>query len=178
MADICYCLKKKRMKFAKMTRPKWPDCGEIHSPDIRFRRNIQRFCLWKDSTETERKKSAEIKKRIEAVKKVRSESTHEPTQKLAETPYLFGEIRQTDPPYLLIPKVSSETRRFIPMGYVEPSVICKDSAFMIPNATIYDFGLLTSTFHNAWMRSVGGVWKAITTIPLELFITISRFLLA
>jgi len=79
---------------------------------------------------------------------------------LAETPYLFGEIRPTDPPYLLIPKVSSETRRFIPMGYVEPSVICKDSAFMIPNATIYDFGLLTSTFHNAWMRSVGGRLKS------------------
>ena len=91
---------------------------------------------------------------------MRSESPREATQKLAETPYLFGEIRQTNQPYLLIPKVSSETRRFIPMGCVDANVICKDSSFMIPNATFYDFGLLTSTMHNAWMRSVCGRLKS------------------
>ncbi len=126
-----------------------------------FINNIPRYCLWlKDSTGTDRAKSPEIKKRTEAIRKMRSESPREATQKLAETPYLFGEIRQTNQPYLLIPKVSSETRRFIPMGYVDANVICKDSSFMIPNATFYDFGLLTSTMHNAWMRSVCGRLKS------------------
>ena len=126
-----------------------------------FINNLPRFCLWlKNSTGTDRTKSAEIKKRMDAIKKMRSESTREATQKLAETPYLFGEIRQTDKPYLLIPRVSSEQRKFVPIGYFESSVICGDSNFMLPNASLYEFGLLCSTFHNAWMRTVCGRLKS------------------
>ncbi len=122
-----------------------------------FLNNLPRFCLWlKNSTGTDRTKSPEIKKRIEAIRKMRSESTREATQKLAETPYLFGEIRQTDQPYLLIPSVSSELRKFVPIGYFSADVIASNLVFMIPNASLYDFGLLSSTFHNAWMRAVCG----------------------
>ena len=122
-----------------------------------FINNLPRFCLWlKNSTGTDRTKSPEIKKRMEAVKKMRLASPKSPTQKLAETPYLFGEIRQTDQPYLLIPRVSSEQRKFVPIGYFESNVICGDANFMLPNASLYEFGLLCSTFHNAWMRAVCG----------------------
>jgi len=122
-----------------------------------FINNIPRYCLWlKDSTGNERMKSLEIKKRMEAIKKMRLASQKIPTQKLAETPYLFGEIRQTDQPYLLIPRVSSHLRKFVPIGYFESSVICGDANFMLPNASLYDFGLLCSTFHNAWIEVIAG----------------------
>jgi hypothetical protein len=90
---------------------------------------------------------------------MRLNSTREATQKLAETPYLFAETRQTDQPYLLILRVSSEQRKFVPLGYIGSDVICKDLAFMLLNASLYDFGLLSSTMHNAWMRAVCGRLK-------------------
>ncbi len=126
-----------------------------------FINNLPRFCLWlKESTGTDRTKSPEIKKRVEQVRKNRLESTREATQKLATTPYLFGEIRQTDKNYLAIPKVSSENRFYIPIGYLDAHVICGDKLFFIDDATIYDFGILTSHFHNAWMRAVAGRMKS------------------
>ncbi len=126
-----------------------------------FINNLPRYCLWlKDSTANDRLNSLEIKNRMEQVKTMRLASPKVPTQKLAETPYLFGEIRQTDQPYLLIPRVSSEQRKFIPIGYFEADVICGDANFMLPNASLYDFGLLSSSFHNAWMRTVCGRLKS------------------
>lgn len=126
-----------------------------------FINNLPRFCLWlKDSTTSDRLNSPEIKKRMELVKEMRLASQKLPTQKLAETPYLFGEIRQTEQPYLLIPRVSSETRRFIPIGYFAADVICGDANFMLPNASLFDFGMLCSTFHNAWVRAVCGRLKS------------------
>jgi len=126
-----------------------------------FINNKLRYCLWlKNSTANDRVKSSEINKRMEQIKEMRLSSTREATKKLADTPYLFGEIRQTDQPYLLIPRVSSENRKFIPIGYFDANVICGDSNFMLPNASLYDFGLLCSTFHNAWMRTVCGRLKS------------------
>ena len=126
-----------------------------------FINNLPRFCLWlKDSTGTDRTKSPEIKKRMEAVKKMRLASPKIPTQKLAETPYLFGEIRKSETRYLAMPIVSSENRRFIPIGYLDENIICGNKLFFIPDATLYDFGILTSHFHNAWMRAVAGRMKS------------------
>ncbi len=126
-----------------------------------FINNLPRYCLWlTDSTETDRKKSPEIKKRMEAVKKMRLASPKIPTQKLAETPYLFGEIRKSETRYLAMPIVSSENRRFIPIGYLDENIICGNKLFFIPDATLYDFGILTSHFHNAWMRTVAGRLKS------------------
>ncbi len=87
---------------------------------------------------------------------MRLASTDKETLKDAETPYLFQKIRQTDQPYLLIPSVSSELRKFVPIGYFSADVIASNLVFMIPNASLYEFGLLCSTFHNAWMRAVCG----------------------
>jgi len=126
-----------------------------------FINNVPRFCLWlKDSTAHDRLASPEIKRRMGLVKKMRLESPKLPTQKLSELTYLFGEIRQPSQPYLLIPSVSSETRKFIPIGYFSADVICGNANFMLPNATLYDFGILNSTFHNVWVRAVCGRLKS------------------
>ena len=126
-----------------------------------FIKNIPRYCLWlKDSTSEDRIKSPEIKRRMAAVVKMRSASTDKETLKDAGTPYLFQKIRQTDQPYLLIPSVSSEQRNFIPIGYFPASVIASNACFMLPNASLYYFGILCSTFHNAWMRTVCGRLKS------------------
>jgi len=105
-----------------------------------FINGMQRYCLWlKDSTVADRRASPEIQKRIEQVKIMRSASSKKATQKLAQTPYLFGEIRISNSRYLAIPKVSSENRFYIPIGYLEADTICGDKLFFIPDATLYDF---------------------------------------
>jgi type I restriction-modification system DNA methylase subunit len=124
-----------------------------------FINNIPRYCLWlKDSTVHDRANSPEIKKRVEKVRQMRLASKKIATQKLAEIPYLFGEIRQPScyKNYLAIPKVSSENRRFIPIGYLDSSVICGDKLFFVGTSSHFLFGILNSTMHNAWMRTVAG----------------------
>jgi len=119
-----------------------------------FINGIERYCLWlKDSTAQDRKLSPEIQRRMLSVKAMRQASTKIATQKLAETPYLFGEIRTSSTRYLAIPKVSSERRAFIPIGYLDADVICGDKLFFIPDASLFHFGVLTSHMHNAWMRT-------------------------
>ncbi|WP_101103466.1 class I SAM-dependent DNA methyltransferase [Macromonas bipunctata] len=126
-----------------------------------FLNNLPRYCLWlKDSTATDRRDSPEIRQRMAAVQAMRQASPKLPTQKLAEVPYLFGEIRQTAKPYLLIPSVSSENRKFVPIGYLTPDVIASNLVFMLPDATLYHFGVLCSTMHNAWLRTVCGRLKS------------------
>ena len=77
-------------------------------------------------------------------------------QKTANKPYLFTQNRQPETDYLLIPRVSSENRRYIPVGFMPPTVIASDAVVLINNATLYDFGLICSNVHNAWMRVVAG----------------------
>ena len=102
-----------------------------------------------------------IMSRIEANRQYRlNESTRPQTIKAAETPQLFGEIRQPKNGALVIPKVSSEDRRYIPISYIKPGIIINGSALMIPNATLYHFGVLSSNVHNAWMRAVAGRMKS------------------
>jgi len=126
-----------------------------------FINGIERYCLWlKDSTAQDRKLSPEIQRRMLSVKAMRLASTKIATQKLAETPYLFGEIRTSSTRYLAIPKVSSERRAFIPIGYLDADVICGDKLFFIPDASLFHFGVLTSHMHNAWMRTTCGRLKS------------------
>ncbi len=122
-----------------------------------FINKLERYCLWLvDSSEEERYASPEIARRIQAVRDMRLASTKAATKRLAELPHLFGEIRQTQKNYVVVPRHSSENRRFIPLGFFDASVICGDANSMIPNATQYEFGMLCSTMHNAWMRTVCG----------------------
>ena len=126
-----------------------------------FINGIPRYCLWLvDCADDDLKKSLELKNRIEKVRAMRLASPKLPTQKLAATPHLFGEVRISPSRYLAIPKVSSENRRFIPIGYLEPNTICGDKLFFTPNATHYHFGVITSSMHNAWMRTVAGRLKS------------------
>ncbi|MEZ4298417.1 MAG: type IIL restriction-modification enzyme MmeI [Polyangiaceae bacterium] len=120
-----------------------------------------KWCLWLVGAPPELvRASPSVKSRVEGVRKFRLSSGRAQTKKLADTPTLFGERRQPSSRYLLIPKVSSETRRYIPIGFLEPDIIATGSALIVSDATSYDFGILSSSMHNAWMRYVGGRMKS------------------
>ena len=123
-----------------------------------FINNKKRYCLWLvGANPGEIKRLMLIMKRIESVRKFRLASSKEATRKSAELPALFQEIRQPESGnYLLVPRVSSERRRYIPIGFINHDVIVNDSVQIIPNATLYHFGVLTSSVHMAWMRAVCG----------------------
>ncbi len=126
-----------------------------------FLNGTARWCLWLvGAPPALLRESPRLRARIEGVRKFRLSSDRPQTKKLAATPALFGEIRQPTSRYLLIPKVSSETRRYIPIGFLESTVIATGSALIVPRATLYDFGILSSAMHNAWMRYVGGSMKS------------------
>lgn len=117
----------------------------------------QRWCLWLgDCPPAELRKMPEALKRVEAVKKERLASKSAPTQKLAETPTRFHVENIPTSPYLIIPKVSSERRSFIPIGFEEPETFASDLVFIANQASYYDFGVFTSTMHMAWTRTVCG----------------------
>lgn len=122
----------------------------------------KRWCIWLDGVDPALYMNSKfIMGRIEANRRYRLyESTRPQTNKAADTPHLFGEIRQPENGALVIPKVSSEDRRYIPISYVKPGIIINGSALMIPNATLYHFGILSSNVHNAWMRTVCGRMKS------------------
>ena len=98
--------------------------------------------------------------RIDYIRDFRSSSKAEGTRKFAATPTLFCQIAQTDYPYIAVPKTSSERRRYLPMGFLPSTTIASDLLFMIPNASIYHFGVLESNVHMAWMRTVCGRLKS------------------
>ncbi len=126
-----------------------------------FINNKSRWCLWlKDISPSEIKQVPPILNAIKEVQKVRFESKREATKKLAETPYLFGEIRQPSGDYLVVPRHSTENRRYIPIGYMKKDIICGDANLLLENATLYNFGILTSNVHMAWMRVVAGRIKS------------------
>ena len=119
--------------------------------------NVVRYCLWlKGVSPAIYRKNAEIMRRLQAVREMRLKSSAAPTRALADSPYLFFSTPQTDNNYLCIPEVSSERRKYIPIGFMDKSIIASNKLLIIPNADIYYFGILTSNVHNAWMRAVCG----------------------
>lgn len=126
-----------------------------------FINNKKRFCLWlKDAEPSELKQMPLVLKRIEKVRDFRLQSKKPETRQRAETPTLFEFESVSKTNYLLIPRVSSENRKYIPIGFMPPEVIASDRNHIIPNATLYHFGVLTSIVHNAWMRAVCGRLKS------------------
>lgn len=122
-----------------------------------FINGFHRWCLWlKDVTPAELKGYPEILERLECVRKFRDESTRDNTRRMAAFPYLFAEERQPKSDFLLIPKVSSENRLYIPIGYMSKDDIITDKNFFVPNATHFHFGILTSLMHMTWMRYTCG----------------------
>ena len=121
----------------------------------------ERYCLWlKDVSPVRYINNSFIMNRINMVAETRRNSTRQSTVDLAATPSLFGEIRQPDSSYLLFPGVSSEKREYIPIGFLNKDVIASNAALIVPNATLYEFGVLTSSMHMTWMRYVCGRLKS------------------
>lgn len=126
-----------------------------------FMNNKKRYCLWLHNVApSDWRKIPPIIKAVEEVKKARENSSRKSTRDLAFKPYEFGEIRQPSTPYLLIPRVTSGNRKYIPMGYFSPDIIASDAVLILPNAEIYDFGILESNVHMEWMRTVAGRLKS------------------
>ena len=122
-----------------------------------FLHNTVRWCLWLVGiSPSEIKDVPPVFEAVNNVRDVRKSSSREATRKLSLTPTLFGEIRQPEDDYIIIPRHSSENRRYIPMGYMSKDVICGDTNCLLPHANLYYFGVLMSNVHNAWVRAVCG----------------------
>ena len=125
-----------------------------------FIRGNLRWCLWLgDITASELAERPECRRCIEAVREFRLSSRSEGTRKIASTPTRFHVENMPENNFILVPRHSSDRRRYIPIGFVSPESIAGDSTLLISPATLYHFGVLTSQFHNAWMRIVAGRLK-------------------
>ena len=126
-----------------------------------FINNTLRYCLWLQGVSpTIIKGFPPVLARVEKVRQNRLASLRQTTRELANLPMLFGEIRQPTIDYLAIPEVSSERRRFIPIGLVDKEVIASNKIYTLSGATLYHFGVLSSAMHMAWVRSVCGRLKS------------------
>lgn len=121
----------------------------------------KRYCFWLKGIEpSELRKYPEIAKRVAAVREFRSNSTAEPTRKKADVANEFFFISQPETTYILMPRHSSQRRRYIPFGFLQSEDIAADSCSIIPEAGLYEFGVLISNVHMAWMRTVCGRIKS------------------
>lgn len=120
-----------------------------------------RYCLWLgECSPVQLKQMPQCLARVRAVKEYRESSSRASTVKLSLKPTRFQTENMPDSDYILIPKVSSERRRYVPIGFMTPNVFCSDLVFIIPNASLYHFGILTSNIHMAWVRAVCGRLKS------------------
>ena len=126
-----------------------------------FINGIKRSCFWLQNIKPEElKKLSLLLKRVEGVKAMRLDSPKPSTVKSAQFPTLFTENRQPETDYLAVPEVSSERRKYIPIGFLKSHVIASNKLQLIPNATLYNFGILTSEMHMTWVRYVCGRLKS------------------
>ena len=132
---------------------------------VEFINRIPRYCLWlQDVKPSELRQLPLVMQRVQAVKAFRLASKRKVTNDLAATPTQFAFVSHPNSRYLLIPSVSSERRSFIPIGFIPPKVITSNLCLLIPHAKLFDFGILSSTMHNAWMRTVCGRLKSDFTV--------------
>ena len=123
--------------------------------------NLERYCLWLQGiSPSQLKTMPKVMKRVEKVRDARVASGKARTREWAKYPSLFSENRQPDTDYLAIPKVSSERRNYLPIGFVSKDWIASGSLLVLPNAGLIHFGVLSSHMHNAWMRTVCGRMKS------------------
>ena len=137
-----------------------PDAESFLRPFIGAREYLQGGGRWilalHDAPPATLSRLSGVRERIAAVRRYREASKSKPTQKLAETPTLYHVNVLPTAPFLVIPKVSSERREYVPIGWLEPPTIPSDLVFVFQDATLADFALLTSAMHMAWLRHVGG----------------------
>ena len=126
-----------------------------------FLHDEKRYCLWLEGVSPKVMNSMPmVMERLALTREFRLQSTKAATQKYADFPYLFMERRQPKENYIIMPSHSSENRDYIPIGYVSPDVICGNANFVIPNASLYHFGVLMSLLHNYWVRVTCGRIKS------------------
>ena len=129
---------------------------------VEFLHNKKRYCLWLEgASPTEIKKCPLVYERVKKCKESRENSIAEGIRKFANTPHLFAQ--RTQPigvDYIIVPRVSSENRRYVPIGFMSADTIVSDAVQIVPDATIYEFGVMTSNVHMAWMRAVCGRLKS------------------
>lgn len=126
-----------------------------------FLHNKERWCLWlKDISPLEYKDIPPVVNAVQKVYEIRTSSNRKNTKLLAETPALFGEIRQPKNNYLIVPRHSSGNRKYIPIGYENSDVICGDANLMIPDASLYSLGVLESSVHMMWVSAICGRIKS------------------
>ena len=144
---------------------KYPELKDVIKPFVGSREFINdidfsRFCFWfVDKNPSDFSKIPELLERFEYIRQYRLDSPVDRIQKTADKPYLFTQNRQPLTDYLIIPRVSSSTRKYVPIGFLKPDVIASDSVVLVYNATLVDFGLICSNVHNAWMRTIAGRLK-------------------
>jgi hypothetical protein len=126
-----------------------------------FLHNEERYCLWlKDAAPADLRSHSVLMKKIENVRKWRSESSRKNTIELAKTPALFAEIRQPEGRYIVLPTVSSEKRKYIPVGMLDSNTIVSNQLYIVPNANLFHFGILQSIMHTTWVLFIGGRLKS------------------
>lgn len=155
-----------RLLFSKAEREelikRYPELEDVLLPFVGSREFINdteytRYCLWLvGKRPADYAHIPELTERFRYISEYRMNSPVDRIQKTANKPYLFTQNRQPETDYLLIPRVSSENRRYIPVGFLPPNVIASDSAVLVYNASLVDFGIICSNVHNAWMRVVAG----------------------
>jgi len=137
-----------------------PNAAKYFKPVVsayEFLNNKERWCLWfVDADPSEIKKMPEVLKRLDLITQNRIKSTRAQTYKAAATPSLFAELRQPKSNYLAFPITSSENRTYIPIGFLTKDFITSAGVHVIPNATLFHFGILTSLMHMAWVKTVCG----------------------
>ena len=128
---------------------------------VEFINRKTRYCFWlKGVNPSVIKNSRTLYERVENVKRLRLASSAAPTREKANTPHLFFYAPHPENTYLLVPRVSSERRRYIPMGFMNKNTIASDAVLIVPDATLYHFGVLQSNVHMAWVRYVCGRLKS------------------
>lgn len=126
-----------------------------------FINNYYRYCLWLgECPPNELNRMKYSLERVKAVREYRLLSPSAGTRKIADTPTRFHVENIPKSDYLLVPRVSSESRKYIPIGFISSEVIASDSVSVVPNATLYEFGVMTSNVHMAWVRTVCGRLKS------------------
>ena len=158
-----------RLLFSKSEREelvtRYPELDDVLLPFVGSREFINdteytRYCLWLvGKRPADYAHIPELTERFHYISEYRLNSPVDRIQKTANKPYLFTQNRQPETDYLLIPRVSSSSRRYIPIGFLPPNVIASDSAVLVYNASLVDFGIICSNVHNAWMRVVAGRLK-------------------
>ena len=153
-----FVLNKEDKKLIEEKEPLATKWIHLYIGALEFLNNKERWCLWlKNASPSEIRKCNFVLQRINEVRNFRLKSKAAATRKLAETPTLFAQIAQPESGnYIAVPETSSERRKYIPIGFLDSSIIASNLLFLIPNATMYHFGILTSNVHMAWMRAVAG----------------------